>query len=332
MNPGRYGERAGRGGGRVVDAVLITGAAGFIGSHFVERLLSDGREVVGLDDFNDYYDPAIKRQNIETALEHSHFHLVEGDIRDIGVLDRVFSDYKPEHVVHLAARAGVRPSVEDPQIYIDVNVTGTLGLLRRSVEAGVEKFLYASSSSVYGLSKNAPFREDSPLGLPASPYAASKIAGEAYCHAYHHLSGMPVTCLRFFTVYGPRQRPDMAIHRFARRILNDDEISLFGDGSSRRDYTFIDDIINGVVAALEHCSSYEVYNLGNSKTVDLKRLVAVLEDACGKKANTTWRPDQPGDVPLTHADVSKAARDLGYSPLTDIDEGIPQFVSWLQRQ
>jgi len=312
--------------------VLVTGAAGFIGSHLVERLLSDGREVVGLDDFNDYYDPAIKRRNIEPLLQRESFALVEGDIRDPDALDSLFQKYRPERVVHLAARAGVRPSVEDPQIYIDVNVTGTLGLLRRSIEAGVEKFLYASSSSVYGLSKDAPFREDSPLGLPASPYAASKIAGEAYCHAYHHLSGMPVTCLRFFTVYGPRQRPDMAIHQFARRILNGDEISLFGDGSSRRDYTFIDDIINGVVAALDHCSSYDVYNLGNSKTVDLKQLVAVLEDACGKKANTTWRPNQPGDVPLTHADVSKAGRDLGYSPSTDIEEGITRFVSWLRRQ
>ncbi|MBE9566817.1 MAG: SDR family NAD(P)-dependent oxidoreductase [Proteobacteria bacterium] len=312
--------------------VLVTGAAGFIGSHLVERLLSDGREVVGLDDFNDYYNPAIKRRNIEPLLEKRTFALVEGDIRDTEALDRLFRDFRPKHVMHLAARAGVRLSVEDPQIYIDVNVTGTLGLLRRSIKAGVEKFLNASSSSVYGLSKDAPFREDSPLGLPASPYAASKIAGEAYCHTYHHLSGMPITCLRFFTVYGPRQRPDMAIHRFARRILNGDEISLFGDGSSRRDYTFIDDIINGVVAALDHCSSYEVYNLGNSNTVDLKRLVAVLEDACGKKANTTWRPNQPGDVPLTHADVSKAARDLGYSPQVDLEEGIPRFIDWLRDQ
>ncbi len=313
-------------------AVLVTGAAGFIGSHLVERLLSDGREVVGLDDFNDYYDPAIKRQNIEPLLDRPNFTLVEADIRDGDAIDDVFEQHKPKSVVHLAARAGVRPSVEDPQIYIDVNVTGTLGLLRRSIEAGVEKFLNASSSSVYGLSRRVPFREDDPLGLYASPYAASKIAGEAYCHAYHHLSGMPITCLRFFTVYGPRQRPDMAIHRFARRILNGDEISLFGDGSSRRDYTFIDDIINGVVAALDHCSSYEVYNLGNSNTVDLKRLVSVLEAACGKKAKIVWRPEQPGDVPLTHADVSKAGRDLGYSPSTDIEEGIPRFVSWLRRQ
>jgi UDP-glucuronate 4-epimerase len=226
----------------------------------------------------------------------------------------------------------VRPSVEDPEIYIDVNVTGTLRLLRRAVQEGVEKFVYASSSSVYGLSKHSPFREDSPLGLPASPYAASKIAGEAYCHTYHHLSGMPVTCLRFFTVYGPRQRPDMAIHRFSRLILNGNEITLFGDGSSRRDYTFIDDIIGGVTAALERCSGYDVYNLGNSKTVTLKHLVTVLEDACGKKASVTWRPDQPGDVPLTHADVSKAGRDLGYRPQVDLEEGIPRFIDWLKDQ
>jgi len=315
-----------------MSTVLITGVAGFIGSHLAERLVGRGDQIVGIDDFNDYYDPAVKRRNIQPLLDRPNFTLVEADIRDGDAMDDVFQKHRPKSVMHLAARAGVRASVRDPQVYIDVNVTGTLSLLRRSIEAGVERFVFASSSSVYGLSTRVPFREDDPLGLPASPYAASKIAGEAYCHVYHNLSGMSITCLRFFTAYGPRQRPDMAIHRFARRILAGEEITLFGDGSSRRDYTYVSDIIAGVVAALDRCRGYQICNLGNSKTVPLKRLVEVIESACGKRANIVWRPNQPGDVPLTHADISRAARDLEYRPTTDIEEGIPVFVEWLLQQ
>jgi UDP-glucuronate 4-epimerase len=313
-------------------AVLVTGAAGFIGSHLVERLLTLGEQVVGLDDFNDYYDPALKERNLACARVNPAFALVRGDIRDADLVSAVLRDRSVSSIVHLAARPGVRPSVQNPALYVDVNVHGTLNLLRRAGEARVSRFVFASSSSVYGLSRRIPFREDDPLGLPASPYAASKIAGEAYCHVYHDLSGMPVTVLRFFSVYGPRQRPDMAIHKFVKRIMAGEEIVLFGDGCSKRDHTFIDDIIDGVAAALNRCRGYEVYNLGNSKVVSLKRLVEVIEQACGKKVKIAWQPDQPGDVPITFADVSKAQRDLGYSPATDIEAGVQRFVEWYREE
>jgi len=313
-------------------SVLVTGAAGFIGSHLVERLLALGEQVVGLDDFNDYYDPAVKERNLTSARENAAFALVRGDIRDANLVSAVLRDHSVSSILHLAARAGVRPSVQDPALYVDVNVHGTLNLLRRAGEAGVSRFVFASSSSVYGLSPRIPFREDDALGLPASPYAATKIAGEALCHVYHRLTGMPITCLRFFSVYGPRQRPDMAVHKFVKRIMSGEDIVLFGDGSSSRDYTFIGDVVEGVVAALNHCQGYETYNLGNSTVVSLKRLVEVVENACGMKARIVWQPDQPGDVPITFADVTKAQRDLGYSPATPIEEGVPQFVDWYRAQ
>ncbi len=309
-------------------SVLVTGAAGFIGSHLVERLLQQGERVVGLDDFNDYYDPARKTRNLRAASEHPSFSLVRGDIRDTQLVTEMLREQGVDRVVHLAARAGVRSSVEDPALYVDVNIHGTLNMLRCAIGAGVQRFVFASSSSVYGLSPRPPFREADPLAAPASPYAASKIAGEAYCHVYHHLSGMSVTCLRFFTVYGPRQRPDMAIHKFVRRIMEGQEVALFGDGSSQRDYTFIADIINGVAAALERCDGFHTYNLGNSKTVPLLHLIEVIQQACGRRAKIVWQPDQPGDVPLTYAEVSLAGAELGYRPTTNIEEGIARFVDW----
>src|SRR5262245_38739780 len=314
--------------------VLITGGAGFIGSHLVDRLVKDGGyRVTVLDNFNDFYDPAIKRRNISAHLKQKNYELVEGDIADSNMVNNVFRDKKFDCVVHLAARAGVRPSLENPLGYENTNVRGTYVLLEAARNNGVKKFIFGSSSSVYGTNSRVPFSEDDPISNPISPYAATKIAGEAACHAYSHLYEMKVICLRFFTVYGARQRPDLAIHKFARLISQERPIPMFGDGTTRRDYTYIDDIISGLLAALKfEASNFEIFNLGESQTVELRELVALLEKALGKVAAIDYQPLQAGDVPVTYADISKARTLLGYAPLTQIEEGIERFVKWFKQQ
>ncbi|MDF1526637.1 MAG: GDP-mannose 4,6-dehydratase [bacterium] len=312
--------------------VLVTGGAGFIGSNLCEALLDQGREVLVLDNFNDFYPPSIKRDNVQKVLDHPSYSLVEGDIRDEEAVGRVFDSFKPQAVIHLAAMAGVRPSIEQPHLYNDVNIAGTTVLLEAVRKHPVQNFVFGSSSSVYGSHDRVPFSEEDVLSRPISPYAATKLAGEQLCFTYHHLFDLPVSCLRFFTVYGPRQRPEMAIHLFARKIINGDPITLFGDGSSRRDYTYVDDIIDGVIRSLDRVQGFEIFNLGESRTVGLLEMVSILEDAIGLKADLRYEPDQPGDVPITYADVSKAGRVLGYKPAVPIEEGIRRMVKWLKDQ
>lgn len=312
-----------------MQTILVTGAAGFIGSHLCERLLADGRRVVGLDSFDSFYDPKIKRANIAGCLTNSNFRLVEGDIRDAEVVAAALKGC--DLVVHLAARAGVRPSIEDPLLYQDVNVRGTNVILETMRKLGMKKLVFASSSSVYGNNKKVPFSETDVVDNPISPYAATKKAGELICHAYHHLFGMDITCLRFFTVYGARQRPDLAIHKFAKLILAGKSIPVFGDGSMMRDHTYIDDIIAGVVAAIDHCGGYKIYNLGESRPVSLSDLIAAIERAVGKKAMIERLPLQPGDVHQTYADVSRAKAELGYEPSTEIEAGLAKFAQWLSK-
>lgn len=312
--------------------ILVTGAAGFIGSHAVERLLADGHEVFGLDNLDDFYELRIKRRNLSTARESSSFHFVEGDIRDADALEAL-----PEGIsliIHLAARAGVRPSIERPLLYQDVNIRGTQQLLEYARLAGIRQFIFGSSSSVYGNSEVVPFSEDDRVDHPISPYAATKRAGELLCHTYHHLFGIACVALRFFTVYGPRQRPDLAIHKFTRLLASGEPIQQFGDGSTQRDYTHIDDILRGVDGARrlleEDDGMFEIINLGESETVDLSRLISLIAGTLGVEPRIERLPMQPGDVLRTYADISKARRLLGYDPQTRIDEGIPQFVEWFQ--
>jgi UDP-glucuronate 4-epimerase len=296
----------------------------------VDSLLPEGHRVLCLDDFNDFYDPKIKWANIASHRDHPRFTLACTDIRNREAVRRLFADWHPEVVVHLAARAGVRPSLKDPFLYHEVNTTGTLNLLDAAASSGVQKFIFGSSSSVYGVNKKVPFSEEDPLLTPISPYAATKLAGEALCHAFAHLHRMPTVALRFFTVYGPRQRPDLAIHKFARLILNGKPIPVYGDGTTRRDYTYIDDIIAGVRAAIDYDPApYEVFNLGNSQTVELRELIRLLEETLGKKAVIDRQPLQPGDVPQTWADIRKAARLLGFRPRTPLRQGLAAFVQWL---
>jgi UDP-glucuronate 4-epimerase len=307
--------------------ILVTGGAGFIGSHFAEQSLREGHRVAVLDEFNDFYDPAIKRRNLAGIAEHAPVH--EVDIRDEEAVQRVVRGGKFDAIVHLAARAGVRPSIQQPKLYIDTNITGTFHLLEAARAAGVPRFISASSSSVYGVLKTAPFREDMCLSETISPYAATKLAGEQLCSNYSHLYGMRTVSLRFFTVYGPRQRPDLAIHSFTRAIDEGRPIKRFGDGSTRRDYTYIDDIIQGVSACLTYEGQLcDVFNLGESQTTTLSELIAHIEKALGKQAVINALPEQPGDVPLTYADIGKARALLGYDPHTQIAEGIPRFVEW----
>lgn len=312
--------------------ILVTGAAGFIGSHLSERLLGLDHEVLGLDNFNDFYDPAIKERNVEAARAHPAFELVRGDILDRDLLDGVFARFQPERVVHLAAWAGVRPSIARPALYQKVNVEGTTNLLERCRHQGIDRFVFASSSSVYGDREEVPFRETDPVDRPISPYAATKAAGELLCYTWHHLFGLHAHCLRFFTVYGPRQRPEMAIHKFARQIAAGEPVTLFGDGSSSRDYTYIDDIIDGVVAAVERVEGYRIYNLGESETTRLIDLVEMIGAALGEQPQIQWLPNQPGDVPRTFADVSRARAELGYAPRVPIAEGIRRFADWYRDQ
>ena len=307
--------------------VLVTGGAGFIGSHLVERLIEAGHGVDVIDEFNDFYDPRIKRANLEGV--RGRVQVYEGDIRDAGAVERIVREGGYGTIIHLAARAGVRPSIKEPRLYIETNILGTYNLLEAARQAGIGRFICASSSSVYGVLKTAPFREDMALTETISPYAATKLAAEQLCSNYSHLYGMRTINLRFFTVYGPRQRPDLAIHKFTRQIHEGKSIDQFGDGSTRRDYTYIDDIIQGVMA----CLSYEgqlcdVFNLGESQTTTLTELIRAIEETLGKKAVINQLPEQPGDVPLTYADITKAREKLGYRPATKIREGIPRFVEW----
>jgi UDP-glucuronate 4-epimerase len=315
-------------------SVLVTGGAGFIGSHLVGRLLAEGLwRVHVVDDFNDFYYPSLKRANVAPHLNHPDFRLHEADIRDLAALERVFAADSFDTVVHLAARAGVRPSLREPLLYAETNITGTLNLLELSRRRGVGQFVFGSSSSVYGENEKVPFSEDDPVFKPISPYAATKAAGELLCHTYSHLWGLRSVCLRFFTVYGARQRPDLAIRKFAALISEGRPIPVFGDGTTRRDYTYVDDIIAGVRAAMDYRASlYEVINLGESRTVELRELIALLEREIGRAAIIERQPPQPGDVPRTFADISKARRLLGYDPQTPIEEGIRCFVEWHKRQ
>src|SRR5215813_10552312 len=312
--------------------ILITGGAGFIGSHLVDRLVENGSfRVIVLDNFHD--DPAIKRSNISTHLEQNNFELVEGDIADSNLISYLFRRNRFDCVVHLAARAGVRPSLENPLGYENTNVRGTYTLLEAARLNRVQKFIFGSSSSVYGTNSRVPFSEDDPVSKPISPYAATKIAAEAACHTYSHLYDMKVICLRFFTVYGARQRPDLAIHKFASLISQESPIPMYGDGTSRRDYTYIDDIISGVLAALElETSSFEIINLGEARSVALRELVKLLERALGKRATIDYQPAQAGDVPVTYANITKAKSLLGYHPRIQIEEGIERFVKWFKQQ
>jgi UDP-glucuronate 4-epimerase len=355
---------------------LVTGAAGFIGSHLCERLLAQGCTVTGIDNFDDFYDPRIKRRNLATCLDNANFSLVEADIRDADAMNATVARTNPDVIVHLAAKAGVRPSIEQPLIYADVNVNGTTVLLQAAAKNKVHKFIFASSSSIYGNNKKVPFSEDDNVDFPISPYAATKKAGELICHTFHHLYAIDVTCLRFFTVYGPRQRPDLAIHKFASLIESGKPIPIYGDGSMMRDFTYIDDIIDGTLAAINqlltshpslersgnpassdgprlsrvrpgfrraesreatsheirdtsHC--FAIYNLGNAHPLSVNDLVTEIETALGKKAIRQYLPPQPGDVVRTYADITKAARDLGYQPKTDIRIGLAKFAAWLRQ-
>jgi UDP-glucuronate 4-epimerase len=308
--------------------ILVTGGAGFIGSHVVQRLLALGHSVICLDNFDLFYDPRIKRRNLQQALQSPVFTLVEGDIRDRDFVKSLFTQYEIERVFHAAAKAGVRPSLQDPFIYEEVNIRGTLNLLIGAVERGVKNFVFASSSSVYGANSKVPFSEEDPVDQPISPYAATKKACELLCYTYHHLHGLPITCLRFFTVYGPRQRPEMAIHKFTRLIMEGRSIPVYGDGTSRRDYTYIDDAVEGILAALNKEHPFEVINIGEAKTVSLLDLVTLLEELSGKKASIERLALQPGDVPETWADLTKASRLLNYVPRTDFRTGLQKFVEW----
>ena len=317
--------------------ILVTGGAGFIGSHLCERLVATGHDLIVIDNFNDFYDPALKRRNIgevaaAAAAAGRDFILCEGDIRDGAFVAALFAQEAPDAVIHLAAAAGVRPSIERPLFYEEVNVRGTMHLLEAARTAGVRPFVFASSSSVYGNSPKVPFAESDPVDHPISPYAATKKAGELVCHTYHHLYGMNIACLRFFTVYGPRQRPDLAISKFTRLILEGKSIPFYGDGSTSRDYTYVDDIVAGVERALGWACGdgrrFDIFNLGESQPVELSRLLAIIEAETGEKARIEWLPPQAGDVERTYADITKSSAVLGYRPQTTIEDGIRAFVRW----
>src|SRR5881394_714008 len=310
--------------------ILVTGGAGFIGSHLVEKLLAAGDAVIILDDFNDFYDPQIKRANIAGfGKDVTVWHV---DLRDGEAVRSLFHREKVDAIAHVAARAGVRPSIQQPQLYYDTNVAGTLHLLEAARVTGVERFVFASSSSVYGAAKKVPFSEDEHLTQTLSPYAATKIAGEFLCSTYSHLYKLRIVALRYFTVYGARQRPDLAIHQFTKKIHAGDSIDQFGDGSTRRDYTYIDDIIQGTMAALKYEGPmFDVFNLGESETIQLKDLIAAIEKVLGKKAKINQLPEQPGDMPLTCADISKARKLLDYDPKTKFEDGLLRFVDWFLR-
>ena len=311
--------------------ILVTGCAGFIGSHLCEKIIAeDNNTVIGLDNFDPSYSRSVKENNINQLRNSDRFQLIEGDIRDAACVDHIFQANEIDVIAHLAARAGVRPSIKDPIGYQDVNINGTVVMLEAAKMFGVKKFVFASSSSIYGNNKKVPFAETDNVDFPISPYAATKKACELLCYTYHHLCGMDVTCLRFFTVYGPRQRPDLAIHKFTKLIEADEPIPVFGDGSMCRDFTYIDDIINGITAAIDRCHGYEIYNLGESRPVRLDQLINKIEKALDKKAIIDRKPEQPGDVKQTYASVTKAKQQLGYNPNTEIVAGLDKFVKWFR--
>jgi len=307
---------------------LITGAAGFIGSSLAKRLLDEGKTVIGVDNFNDYYSPVFKQENVQPFAKNKNFKLYKIDITDATKLNQVFGKEKPTKVIHLAARAGVRPSLEDPGLYQRVNIEGTLNILEACKRYKAKQLVFASSSSVYGGSTEAPFTETEIADRPISPYAATKRAGEMLCFNYHHLYGLPITCLRFFTVYGPKGRPDMAPYMFTELVYQGKGLKMFGDGSSRRDYTYIDDIVDGISRSLDKELGFEIINLGNSQTVPLKYFINLVGKILKKPVKVTQVPEQPGDVPITYADITKAKKLLGYNPQTSFDQGMEKLISW----
>ena len=314
--------------------ILVTGVAGFIGSHLCEKLLNKNK-VVGLDNFCDFYDPQIKFSNIKKCLKNENFILHEADIRNKEHLSEIFSKHDFEIIIHLAAMAGVRPSIKDPRLYTEVNINGTVNLLEECKKNKIKNFIFASSSSVYGNNKKVPFSEDDNVDFPISPYAATKKAGELICHTYHHLEKISIACLRFFTVYGPRQRPDLAIHKFARKMIGNESIPVFGDGSTQRDYTYIDDIIDGIIKSIDYIRSgnhFEIFNLGESQTITLNEMISILEKSLNIEARKVWLPMQPGDVNRTFADISKSKKMLGYNPKTEFKSGVEKFIKWLKNQ
>jgi UDP-glucuronate 4-epimerase len=314
-----------------MEKVLLTGGAGFIGSHLAERLILRGHPLFIVDDLNDFYSIQTKKRNLEEIGQRGPYEFELADICDEGKLKAVFARHRPEIVVHMAARAGVRPSLEQPLLYEKVNVRGTLVLLELARLFEVKKFIFASSSSIYGVTSKTPFAETEANPNPISPYGATKLAGEKVCYCYTHLYRIPTVCLRFFTVYGPRQRPDLAIHKFLTLIHEGREISVFGDGSSLRDYTFVDDIVDGILATLEFDCQHEVFNLGNSNPISLVEMIRLLEKCAGKSAHLRFTENQPGDMPFTHADLKKAKQLLRYEPKISIEVGIARFVDWFQQ-
>jgi len=308
--------------------VLVTGGAGFIGSHVCDALLKRGESVICVDNFNDYYNPNYKRDNIKDALQNPNYVLCEADICDYDKLKEIFEKHKPQKIIHLAARAGVRPSIQQPFLYEEVNIKGLLNMLELSKEHGILNFVFASSSSVYGNCKTVPFSESQNVDNPISPYAATKKAGELLCYTYHHLYKLNCSCLRFFTVYGPRGRPDMAPYKFTKLISLGKTIDMYGDGSSKRDYTFVLDIVSGILSALDKNYPYEIFNLGNSNTVSLSYFISVIEGLVGKKAVINRMPMQQGDVDITYANLTKAKDMLSYNPSTKIEEGMKKFYEW----
>jgi UDP-glucuronate 4-epimerase len=312
--------------------VLVTGGAGFIGSHLCERLLSEGMRVSIIDELNDFYGPQEKLDNLDRIRHRGAVEFLQADICETGAVERLLREQEVEAVIHMAARVGVRPSIEDPLGYERTNVQGTISVLEAARRAGVRRFILASSSSVYGIANQVPFREDDTANLPISPYAATKLAAEKICYTYSHLHRLACCCLRFFTVYGPRQRPDLAISKFIGLIDEGKPVPVFGDGSSGRDYTYCEDVVAGIVAALGYDCRYEVFNLGNSHPLRLSELIAAIEGAVGKPASVVRHPEQPGDVPITYADISKAERLLGYRPATSFAAGLVKQVAWYREQ
>lgn len=312
--------------------IVVTGGAGFIGSHLVDRLLREGHEVVVVDDFDPFYPRAVKEANLAAAVASPRCRLVELDVRDAAGADALLQSTRPDAIVHLAAKAGVRPSIAEPSLYADVNVIGTVRWLEAACRIEPRpRFVYASSSSVYGDRASAPFKETDPVDAPVSPYAASKKACELMAHTFHHLHGLPTTGLRFFTAYGPRNRPDLAVASFARLIERGEPVPMFGDGGTRRDYTFVEDVVDGVVRAIDRCTDHHLYNIGNAHPIELRVMIETLGEALGKTPVIKRLPEQPGDVRQTFADVSRAARELGYQPKTPFREGLDRFVAWFRR-
>lgn len=312
-------------------SIAVTGGAGFIGSSLCERLINLNQDIICIDNFNNFYNPLIKENNIKNLINNKNFKLYKIDICDIKSLGKIFAENKIELVIHLAAMAGVRPSIVNPLIYEKVNIEGTLNILNCLKEYNIKKLIFASSSSVYGGNKKIPFSEDDKVDNPISPYAATKKAGELICYTYHHLYDISVYCFRFFTVYGPRQRPEMAIFKFTKKIFNGQEISIYGDGSSSRDYTYIDDIINGIINSIQNIKGYEIINLGNSHPTTLKELIKIIEEASGKYAKIKFEEMKPGDVFTTFADIKKAIKMINYNPQTSIYDGINKFISWFKQ-